>query len=160
MSSRNAWNAAPVIDGVACRIQPTGTRIVVAPDQKPDTTPGGIALPQTNEPASTGIVVARGPKAGFAFGARVIFARYAGAPIELDGRWWIVLGVDDVLGTLADRPDPAKDAARRVIDRLGPDAAAAMTEAELATMVEAELAQAQAAPKVARVRLAAAPRRR
>lgn len=151
--SKNAWitRGAQAPD---CRIRPWGDRIVVRPDERPTQTPSGIILPESKEPAQTGIVVAFGPKAAIRLGARVIFARYAGAPVEVDGVWNIVLGIDDVLGELPDVSPAVAAAAESVIRRVGPERAATLTDDELSELVAQELSN----PAVARPN--GAPRRR
>jgi co-chaperonin GroES (HSP10) len=138
MTTKNAWinRGAQAPD---CRIRPWGDRIVVRPDERPNQTPSGIILPESKEPAQTGIVAASGPKAAIRLGARLIFARYAGAPIEVDGAWWIVLGIDDVLGELPDVSPAVAAAAEAVIRQVGPERAATLTEDELAELVDKEL---------------------
>jgi chaperonin GroES len=87
---------------------PVGDRIVVTRDTKENMSAGGIHLPETaqDKPLS-GTVIAIGaggltemgnPKPmPFTIGQKVVFGKYAGVELKLDGQEVTVLGVSDVL---------------------------------------------------------------
>jgi len=84
-------------------IKPLGERIVVKPDKQEEKTEGGIYLPETasKEKPQRGEVIAVGPDfKGVKKGDIVIFAKYGGTEVKLDGEEYLVLGEDDVLAVL------------------------------------------------------------
>lgn len=93
------------------KLQPLGDRIVVRPLEAEETTPGGIVIPDAaREKSLRGKVVAVGPgprnKKGerrpidLKKGAEVLYDRYAGTKIELDGVEYLILHEDEILGRL------------------------------------------------------------
>lgn len=81
-------------------IRPLGKRIVVKPQKQEEKTQGGIYLPDTasKEKPQKGEVIAVGPDfKGVKKGDIVIFAKYSGAEVKIEGEEYIVLGKDDVL---------------------------------------------------------------
>ncbi len=90
------------------KIRPLDDRIVVEPAEAEATTAGGIVLPDSSrEKQQRGIVVAVGPgklldngdrgDLGVAVGDEVIFGKYGGTEIEIDGVDVKILRESDIL---------------------------------------------------------------
>ena len=100
---------------------PTGWRILVMPFQVKEETKGGIIIAQetldrARAAVQVGYVLKKGPlcyadKERYAAGAQceekdwVIFARYAGSRMEIDGGEIRMLNDDEILGTIGDPKD-------------------------------------------------------
>ncbi|MCK4282954.1 MAG: co-chaperone GroES [Candidatus Brocadiae bacterium] len=95
------------------KIQPIDDRVVVARLEQEDVTPGGIILPETaKEKPQQGKVIAVGPgklldegnraKVGVKKGDVVIFAKYSGSEVEVDGKEVIIMRESDLLAVLED----------------------------------------------------------
>lgn len=94
-------------------IKPLGDRVVVKRADREETTQSGIVIPDTaKEKPDQGHVVAVGPgkklESGTVMpmnleaGDRVIFGKYAGTEVKIDGETLIIMREDDVLGVVAD----------------------------------------------------------
>ena len=92
-------------------LRPLNDRIVVEPLEQEEQTASGIFLPETaKEKPQQGKVVAAGPGARDEDGNRmaldvqvgdiVLFAKYAGTEIKLDGKKVLIMKEGDVLGVL------------------------------------------------------------
>ena len=84
-------------------IKPLGERIIVKPLKQEEKTEGGIFLPETasKEKPQQGNVIAVGPDfKGVKKGDKVLFAKYAGAEVEIENEKYLVLGEDDVLAII------------------------------------------------------------
>lgn len=93
-------------------IRPLKDRIVVKPLEGDDTTAGGIILPDTaKEKPIRGEVMAVGPgkfieskgdrvPPSLIAGDRVIFGKYAGTEVRIDGEEYKILEVKDVLAKI------------------------------------------------------------
>ena len=85
-------------------IRPLGNRIAVKAKKQEEKTEGGIYLPATasKDKPQQGEVIAVGPDfKGVKKGDTVIFAKYGGTEVKLDGdEEYLVLGEDDVLAVL------------------------------------------------------------
>ena len=92
-------------------IKPLGDRVLVEPIEKEEVTAGGIVLPETaKEKPQEGEVMAVGPGAindkgerlpmNVAVGDKIIFSKYAGTEIKLDGEDFLIMAERDVLGIL------------------------------------------------------------
>lgn len=90
------------------KLKPLDDRIVVEPVEAEEKTAGGIVLPDTaKEKPQRGKVLAVGPgklldngqrgEVSVAVGDEVIYGKYAGSDIELDGRDIKILRESDVL---------------------------------------------------------------
>jgi chaperonin GroES len=90
------------------KLKPLDDRIVVEPMEAEEVTAGGIVLPQTaQEKPQRGNVVAVGPgklldtgkrsDMAVAVGDEVIFGKYSGSDVEVDGRELKILRESDVL---------------------------------------------------------------
>ena len=92
-------------------IKPLGDRLVVKPIEQDEVTAGGIMLPDTaKEKPQKGEVVAAGPGArndagervemDVKVGDKVLYAKYAGTEIKLDGEKVLVLRESDILAII------------------------------------------------------------
>jgi len=90
-------------------IKPLGNRVVVEPIEQEDVTKSGIVLPDTaKEKPQTGTVLAAGPgdrddngkriDMDVKVGDKVLFAKYAGTELKLDGKKLLILRETDLLG--------------------------------------------------------------
>jgi chaperonin GroES len=97
---------------VASKIQPLGERVLVKPMAREEVTKGGIVLPDTvKEKPQEGEVMAVGPgkrseKGEYVpmelkVGDIVIYAKYGGTEIKLDGEDYIILRESDILAKKA-----------------------------------------------------------
>ena len=88
-------------------IKPLGDKVVVRPSEEEEKTPGGIILPDTaKKKPQDGEVIAVGPGRILDDGTRaplpvktgqkVIYAKYAGSEVTLDGVDYVILDVDSV----------------------------------------------------------------
>jgi len=95
------------------KLKPLGDRLVVKPLESEEVTPSGIVLPETaKEKPQKGEVLAVGPGARDEEGKRiamdvavkdtVLFAKYAGTEIKLDGEKLLILRESDILAILID----------------------------------------------------------
>jgi len=93
---------------MAINLKPLGSRVVVEPIEQEDITASGIVLPETaKEIPQRGKVLSTGPgdrdvsgkriKMDVAVGDTVLFAKYAGTEIKLDGKKLLILRESDLL---------------------------------------------------------------
>jgi chaperonin GroES len=93
------------------KVTPLHDRIVVSRIESEEKTAGGIIIPDTaKEKPQEGRIVAVGPgkrrKDGrrippdVKVGDRVLFTRWAGTEIKLDGREQMIMKEDDILGVI------------------------------------------------------------
>nr|WP_315852866.1 MULTISPECIES: co-chaperone GroES [Crateriforma] len=89
-------------------LRPLDDRVVVEPSEAEETTAGGIVLPDSaKEKPQRGTVVAVGPgklldsgargEVSVAVGDTVIYGKYGGSDIEVDGREMKILRENDIL---------------------------------------------------------------
>jgi len=89
-------------------LRPLDDRVVVEPVEAEEVTAGGIVLPDTaKEKPQRGVVLAIGPRKlldsgergelSVAVGDEVIYGKYAGSDIEMDGRDLKILRESDIL---------------------------------------------------------------
>jgi len=89
-------------------LKPLGNRVVVEPIEQDDITAGGIILPETaKEKPQRGKVLAAGPgdrndkgdrvAMDVAEGDTILFAKYSGTEIKLDGKKLLILRENDIL---------------------------------------------------------------
>ncbi len=90
------------------KLRPLGDRVIVTPIEADDQTPTGLFLPETaKEKPQQGKVIAAGPGARKEDGDRVamdvkvddtvLYAKYGGTTIKLDGEEYLILKETDVL---------------------------------------------------------------
>ncbi len=93
------------------KLRPLGDRLVVEPIEQEERTAGGIILPETaKEKPQEGKVLAAGPgrrdedgeyiPMDVKVGDRVLFAKYSGTEVKLDGKKLLILKESDVLAIL------------------------------------------------------------
>jgi chaperonin GroES len=89
-------------------LKPLGDRVVVKPIEQDEQTASGIFLPETaKEKPQQGEVIATGPGARdeegdriameLQVGDRVLYARYSGTTVKIDGKELLILKESDVL---------------------------------------------------------------
>lgn len=85
-------------------IEPLGTRILIRPLAQEAATKSGILLPETaKEKPQQGLVEAVGSAemtTGLAVGDKVLFAKYTGNEIQMDGNTYLIMEENDVLARL------------------------------------------------------------
>ncbi|MGB7338872.1 MAG: co-chaperone GroES [Phototrophicaceae bacterium] len=92
-------------------LRPLNDRVVVEPVEQETTTASGLVLPETaKEKPQQGKVLAVGPGARDEDGERmaldlevgdmVLFAKYAGTEIKIDGNKVLIMKENDILGVL------------------------------------------------------------
>ena len=97
---------------MSLNLKPLADRLVVKPLEEEETTPSGLVLPETaKEKPQKGEVLAAGPGArddqgnrialDVAVGDQVLFAKYAGTEIKLDGEKLLILRESDILALFA-----------------------------------------------------------
>lgn len=94
---------------VSVNIRPLGDRVVVKPLSRETVTKTGIVLPDTaKEKPQEGEIVAIGPgklldngkriALEVNVGERVLFAKYAGTEVKMDGEEYLILRENDIVG--------------------------------------------------------------
>lgn len=94
---------------MASTLKPLGDRVLIKPSAKEEVTKSGIVLPDTaREKPQEGTVIAVGPgrigddgkrmPMDVKEGDKVIYAKYAGTEIKLDGDEYLILSEKDILG--------------------------------------------------------------
>jgi chaperonin GroES len=97
---------------MATKLQPLGDRIVVRPSKREEVTKGGIVLPDTaKEKPQEGKIIAVGPgkladdgkrlEMEVKKGDKVMYAKYAGTEIKIDGEELLILRDSDVLAKIS-----------------------------------------------------------
>jgi len=95
-------------------IKPLGDKVVVKPTGEEDKTPGGIILPDVaKKKPQEGVVIAVGPgrvlddgtraKMSVEVGQTVIFAKYGGTEVTIDGEDLIILDEDSIYAIKEDK---------------------------------------------------------
>ena len=93
------------------KIKPLNDRVIVRRVEEERKTKGGIIIPDTaKEKPQEGIIVAVGPgkrnedgqrtPLGVKEGDRILFSKYAGTEIKIDGEEHVFMREDDILGIL------------------------------------------------------------
>jgi chaperonin GroES len=96
---------------VSTKIQPLGDRVLVKPLSRETVTASGIVLPETaKEKPQKGEVLAVGPGKVLDNGKRVtpevqvgqqvLFAKYAGTEVKMDGQEYLILRDTDIMGVV------------------------------------------------------------
>lgn len=94
------------------RIKPLGDRVIVKPLEAEEKTKGGLFLPDTaKEKPIEGIVVAAGPgkvtdegkeiKMTVKTGDKVLYGKYSGTEVNLDGEEYLIMRENDIFGIIA-----------------------------------------------------------
>ena len=103
------------------RFKPLHDRVVVKRSEEEQKTKGGIIIPDTaQEKPMQGEVLAVGPGArnekgeltpmGVAVGDRVLFGKWSGTEVKLDGEDLLIMKESDLMGVLEDAPAVARAA--------------------------------------------------
>lgn len=90
------------------KLKPLGGRLIIEPIEQEEMTPGGIILPETaKEKPQEGRVLAAGPgdrddkgvriPMDVKVGDKVIFAKYSGSEIKMDGKKLLIMRESDIL---------------------------------------------------------------
>lgn len=93
---------------MSMKLKPLGNRVVIEPLEQEELTAGGIVLPETaKEKPQKGKVISVGPgerdedgdyiKMDVKEGDTVLFAKYAGTEIKVDGKKLLILRETDLL---------------------------------------------------------------
>jgi chaperonin GroES len=84
---------------------PQGDRVLVEAAEAESKTTGGIIIPDTaKEKPQKGVVVAVGPgkkkdePVTLKVGDKVLYGKYSGTEINIDGKEYLIMRADDVLG--------------------------------------------------------------
>lgn len=81
-------------------VQPLGTRVLIKILKPESRTPSGLILPETaQEKPQQGIVMAVGTDESIPVQVndRVLFAKYSGTELRLDGEEYLILEANDIL---------------------------------------------------------------
>src|SRR5216117_1377152 len=90
-------------------LRPLGDRVVIKPLEREEVTKSGIVLPDTaKEKPQEGEVLAVGPgkildngkrtTLEVKVGEKVLFAKYAGTEVKMDGEEYLILRESDIMG--------------------------------------------------------------
>jgi chaperonin GroES len=95
---------------MATKIRPLHDRVIVRRIEEEEKTKGGIIIPDTaKEKPQEGKVVAVGPgrhedgkviPLGVKAGDKILFGKYSGTEIKLDGEEHLIMREDDILGVI------------------------------------------------------------
>ncbi len=96
---------------MSLKVKPLGDRLVVKPLEEEEVTPSGLVLPETaKEKPQKGEVLAVGPgdrddsgnrvPMDVSVGDKVLFAKYGGTEIKLDGEKLLILRESDILALI------------------------------------------------------------
>ncbi len=94
------------------KIKPLGDRVVLEASEKEETTRSGIVLPDTaKEKPQEGRIIAAGPGRRLdsgelvalevKVGDKVLYAKYAGTEVKLDGKEYLIVREADILAVMA-----------------------------------------------------------
>ena len=87
-------------------VKPLSDRVLILPNHAEETTAGGLIIPDTaKEKPLAGKVVAVGPgtsevKMEVKVGDEVLYGKYAGTEINVDGTDYLIMKQSDILATL------------------------------------------------------------
>ena len=91
------------------KLKPLGGRVIVEPIEQEEMTAGGIILPETaKEKPQEGKILAAGPgerdedgeriPMEVQIGDKVLYAKYSGTEVKMDGKKLLILRESDLLG--------------------------------------------------------------
>jgi chaperonin GroES len=94
------------------KLQPLGGRVIVEPTEQEEMTAGGIILPETaKEKPQEGKILAAGPgdrddegkriAMEVKVGDKVLYAKYSGTEVKVDGKKLLILRESDILAVVA-----------------------------------------------------------
>jgi chaperonin GroES len=93
------------------KLKPLGGRVIVEPIEQEEMTAGGIILPETaKEKPQEGKILAAGPgerdedgeriPMEVKVGDRILYAKYSGTEVKMDGKKLLILRESDILAVL------------------------------------------------------------
>lgn len=93
---------------MSVNLKPLGDRLVVEPKEQEETTASGLVLPETaKEKPQQGTILAAGPgrrdddgkrvELDVSVGDTVLYAKYAGTEVKMDGKKLLILKESDIL---------------------------------------------------------------
>jgi chaperonin GroES len=93
------------------KIRPLGDRVVVEPIEQDEVTAAGLLLPETaKEKPQQGLIVAAGKgrrddngkliDMDVKVGDKILFAKYAGTELKMEGKKLLIMKENDILGIL------------------------------------------------------------
>ena len=86
---------------MALNIKPLSDRVIVEPAAAETQTASGIIIPDTaKEKPQTGIVVAISNITSLAVGEKVIYGKFTGTEVELDGENYLILKESDIFAVI------------------------------------------------------------
>lgn len=95
---------------MAMQLRPLHDRVIIECIEDEATSAGGIVLPGAKEKPSRGKVIAGGPgkmldngqliPLGVQVGDEVLFGKYSGTEVKLEGAEYIVMREDDIMGVV------------------------------------------------------------
>ena len=96
---------------MSLKLKPLGNRLVVEPLEAEEVTAGGIVLPETaKEKPQKGVVLSIGPgerddkgkriEMDIQAGDTVLYAKYAGTEIKVDGKKLLIIKESDILAII------------------------------------------------------------
>lgn len=96
---------------MASKIRPVGDRVVVRPAQREEVTKSGIVIPDTAKEkpqqaevkaVGNGKLLDSGERAPVEVkpGDRILFGKYSGSEIKIEGQEYLILREDEILGVL------------------------------------------------------------
>jgi chaperonin GroES len=90
------------IRSVNMNFQPLGARVLVKRVEEENKTASGIIIPDNakEKPSRASVVAAGGDVEGISVGDVVVFGKYNGTDLSLDGEDYLVLEQDDILGII------------------------------------------------------------
>ena len=99
---------------MAINLKPLGSRVVIEPLEQEEVTAGGIVLPETaKEKPQKGVVLSVGPgdrdddgkriAMDVKVGDKVLFAKYAGTEIKIEGKKLLILRESDLLAIVDEK---------------------------------------------------------
>jgi len=104
-------NSIKEVSKMAVTFKPLGDRVVIEPMEQDEVTPAGIVIPDTaKEKPQKGKILSIGPGARDEAGKRiamdvkvgdvVLYAKYAGTEVKIDGKKLLIVKESDVLAIL------------------------------------------------------------
>ncbi|MBE2223417.1 MAG: co-chaperone GroES [Anaerolineae bacterium] len=96
---------------MSLNLKPLADRLVVEPKEREETLPSGLVLPETaKEKPQEGVVLAAGPgrrdddgnriAMDVAVGDVVLYAKYGGTEVKMDGKKLLILKESDILAII------------------------------------------------------------
>ena len=82
--------------------EPLGKRVLVSRTEEAKTTASGIIIPDnaTEKPSQGSVVAVSSEVENVKINDTVVFGKYAGNELKLDGERYLVIDVDDLLGII------------------------------------------------------------